>query len=211
MSLNSDLGLHLRWLLPTDLASLHATHCTRSSSQAAWRPGSHTAGSHFPVLGGQHKVPGALCMRRQQSSSFMSLKAIGEKRRAGQAASVRRKCNIWGLSAAVQWSGIRKTCYLNSKRFFSFTGQQGKVQQAVNLSSLSSSNQSCSLSSPDPSFSFESQTHTGKHKSSTYCHAAHTFLTLQSWPLIFSHFLLSFNAFEMNSNGMGRPLQLCDT
>lgn len=161
MSVSLDIGLQLHCPLPKDLAvygSIHHTVHSQSAKQPRWLVVQLAAPFTRPTQSSR-----GLVIWEDGKAAALCHTAIWERKRG----RVRRKYNIWRLPAAVQWSGIKETCYLNCKQFFSFTRRGGKVQQAVNPLSLSSSNQSCSLSFLDLSFSFESQTHTRR-----------TFLTL---------------------------------
>lgn len=125
---------------------------------------------------------------------------LREKERK-QAGRVRRKYNIRRLPAAAQWSGIKKTCYLNCEHFLSFARRQGIVQQAVSLLSLSSSNQSCTLSFLNRCSLLRCRhTHTHTHRTTKVplIIAQNTFLTLSSPALIFLNLILLFSTFEIN-------------
>lgn len=124
------------------------------SKRGAWEAAEHRDAVLFPSPG---RLPRRLAFEKTAKQQLNVTKSHQRGKARERAWRAGRKYNIWRLPAAAQWSGIKKTRYLNSEQFLSFpsllyAGQRGKVQQPVNLLNVSSRNKVAlsALSAPLP-------------------------------------------------------------
>lgn len=161
------------------------------SKRGAWEAAQHRDVVPFPSPG---RLPRRLAFEKTAKQQLNVTKSHRRGKARERAWRAGRKYNIWRLPAAAQWSGIKKTRYLNSEQFLFFPPLP-PLRWAVRKSAAGSQSfecfikkQSCPLSflSRPPPFSFPiSRGHTEEHKKTPLiAPSIHAFLW--SSPLVFS-------------------------